>query len=158
MQTILHSEPLTIDQIETLSPHSSQYVIPCNQQKCRMYALILYTTVQRLGGQKEAKYLEDALKMAGFEVITLEWYSSDHLETLFEYKLRPIVDNCSLLMVCLMSNGSRGSVIGNDIKERPVNDILHHLNKLLPKIIPLVSYIHACKETISSSFHISSHK
>ena len=132
MQTILHSEPLTIDQIETLSPHSSQYVIPCNQRKFRMYALILYTTVQRLGGQKEAKYmyLEDALKMAGFEVITLEWYSTDHLATLFEYILRPIVDNCSLLMVCMLSDDHRGS-------QEAVENM--QLNAGLSKEMPLVS-------------------
>ena len=106
-----------------------------------MYALILYTTVQRLGGQEEATYLEDALRMAGFEVIKLEWHSTDQLSTFFEYKLRPIADNCSLLMVCLMSHGSRGSVIGNDMKKRPVNDILPHLNELLLKFIPLVRIV-----------------
>ena len=41
LQEIVSSEPLTVGQIEELSPYSSHYIIPHNQTKTKRYWLIL---------------------------------------------------------------------------------------------------------------------
>ena len=121
-----------------MSPHCSKYVIPNNQRKFKIYALILYTPSQRSGGEEEANYLENSLNEAGWNVIKLEWLNTVELHNLIDSSLSLIVSSCSLLLVCLMSHGSRGSVIGSEGKEKPVNDIIHQLDRLLPKSIPQV--------------------
>ena len=111
---IIETEALTISEIEELPPHCSQYVIPYNQRKGKTYALILYNVTQRSGSEEKANYLENSLNESGWNVIKLEWQDTAEHHNMIDSSFSPIVSSCSLLMVCLMSNGNRGSVIGSD--------------------------------------------
>ena len=77
---IIENEPLTVVQIEKLSPFSSsRYVIPYNQStvlntgKSRCFAIILYNTHNREGAHNEADKLEDSLRVIGCEIIKVDW-------------------------------------------------------------------------------------
>ena len=135
---IIQTEVLTINGIERFSPHCSQYLIPYNEGLGKRYALILYNLTQRSGGEAEADYLEAALNTAGCDVIKLEWQDTSELHNLIDSSLILISKSCSLLVVCLLSHGSRGSMIGSQGKEKPVDEILNQLNHLLSEFIPLV--------------------
>ena len=104
---IIQTEALTINGMERFSPHCSQYLIPYNQGRCKRYALILYNLTQRSGGEAEADYLEATLNTAGCDVIKLEWQDTSELHNLIDSSLSLISKSCSLLIVCLMSHGSR---------------------------------------------------
>ena len=144
IHTIIKTKALTINGIEKFSLHCPQYLIPYNQGRCKRYALILYNLIQRSGGEAEADYLEAALREAGCDVIKLEWQDTAELHNLIESVLSPISKSCSLLIVCLLSHGSRASVIGSQAKAKPVNEILNQLKHLLSEFTPLVRkvYIH----------------
>ena len=49
-----------------------------------------------------------------------------------------VIHNCSLLMVCMMSHGSVGSLQAGDGNSTQINSILHQLKEKLPPKIPLV--------------------
>ena len=135
---IRETESLTVEQIQQLSPHSSQYIIPHKQRKSKRYGLILFSTAGRQGAVAEAVDLEHALQTTGCDVIKMEWFYAAELHNMIESALTQIVGDCSLLIMCLMSHGSRGTLAGNDGERIPVNDMLHQLTINLAKHIPMV--------------------
>ena len=105
-----------------------------------MHALILYNTTNRPGAENEATNLDDALRAAGFTERTgLQWTEASELHNMIESCLDAVVNTCSLLMVCLMSHGSIGSLEAGGGNRTQVNSILHQLKQKLPPKIPLVS-------------------
>ena len=138
IQRITETESLTTEQIQQLSPHSSQYIIPYKQKKSKRYGLILFSLEGRQGAVAEADDLEQALLTTGCDVIKMEWSEATELHNMIESALSRIVADCSLLIVCLMSHGSRGALADSHNKSIPVNHILHQFSFSLPEEIPLV--------------------
>ena len=128
---IIKSESLTADQIQQLSPHSSQYIIPHNQKKCKRYGLILYSSEGRQGAYAEADNLEQVLMTSGCDVIKMEWNGTTELQCMTDSVLCRIAADCSLLIVCLMSHGCRGVLRGSDGEDIPVNNILNQFRYTL---------------------------
>ena len=144
IEEIVEREPLTLNHIQELSPHSDRYIIPRNQSSSQMSALILYNIINRPGAEEEADYMKDSLTAAGFrDTNKLQWTECDELYSMIDSHLDVILQqqqgdrNCSLLMMCLMSHGGRGSLECGG-KKIPVNDILHKLKHRLPDHLPLV--------------------
>ena len=138
IQKITETESLTTEQIQQLSPHSSQYIIPYHQKKSKRYGVILFRSEGRQGAVDEADDLEQALTATGCDVIKMEWSEATELHNMIESALSRVVANCSLLIVCFMSHGSRGALADSHGQRVPVNDILHQSSFSLPQDIPLV--------------------
>ena len=138
IQRITETESLTTEQIPQLSPHSPQYIIPYRQKKSKRYGLILFRSEGRQGAVAEADDLEQALQTTGCDVIKMEWSEAVELHNMIESALSRIVDDCSLLIVSLMSHGSRGALADSHGNRIPVNSILHQLSVLLAQETPLV--------------------
>ena len=68
----------------------------------------------------------------------MEWYEAGELQCMIDSAMERIVGDCSLLIVCLMSHGSRGVLKGQGGEEIAVNDILHQFTYTLPESVPLV--------------------
>ena len=114
-----------------------------------MSGLILYNKVNRPGAEEEADYMKESLTAAGFRDINrLQWTECDELHSMIDSHLDVILQqqqedrNCSLLMLCLMSNGGRGSLECRG-RRIPINDILHKLKYRLPDYLPLVSILNS---------------
>lgn len=71
-KTFVESLPLNVEQIKTLSPVSSYYIIPYNQKRSRRYGLVLFNSVDRSGAAAEADNMEQALEEAGCDVTKME--------------------------------------------------------------------------------------
>ena len=129
-----------MEQIQQLSSHSSQYIIPHEQQKSKRYGLILFSSEDKLGAFEEADGLEQALQASGCDVIKMEWFDAVELHNMIDSAMTRIVGDCSLLIVCLMSHGSRGVISGSCGGRVSVNDILHNLKLSVPNdmCIPMV--------------------
>ena len=138
---LVEQHPLNREHIKKLSPHCTSYIIPYNQVNSRRLAFIFYSSVQRRGAAEEAGKLEESLHTAGCEVSNLEWSEAIELHNLIDNTLIGRINDCSLLIVCIMAHGSRGEIKGRSGKGVPVNDILHQLNFNLPKDVPMVSNI-----------------
>ena len=136
---MVENENLSVDQIQTLSAMCPNYIIPHNQKKSKRYGLILFNSADRHGAEREADNLELALQDAGCDVIKMEWACGVELGNMIERALRRIVDDCSLVIVCLMSHGCRAVLRRTDGEDIPVNNILHQLSYTLPDYVPLVS-------------------
>ena len=136
---LAEKEPLTVDHIKELSPHSSQYIVPYNQKRSKRYGLILYTTYNRPGAQDEADNMERSLHTAGFCVEKIEWNDAWELHSKLDSTLQQIACDCSLLVLCLMSHGSRGVLHGGDSHGIiRIYDVLQHLSQLIAEFIPMV--------------------
>ena len=138
IQRITETESLTTEQIQQLSPHSSLYIIPHKQKKSKRYGVILFRSGGRQGAVAEADDLQQALQATGCDVIKMEWSEATELHNMKESALSRTVVDCLLLIVCLMSHGSRGALAGSQGQRIPVNDILHQFLFSLPQEIPLV--------------------
>ena len=100
--------------------------------------MILFSSEDRHGAVAEADDLEQALLTTGCDVIKMEWSEAAELHNMIESALSRIVANCSLLIVCLMSHGSRGALADSRGQSIPVNHILHQFTFQLSQEIPLV--------------------
>ena len=138
IQNITETESLTRDQIQQLSPHSSQYIIPHKQKNSKRYGLILFSTADRQGAVAEADDLEHALQTTGCDVIKMEWSDAAELHNMIESALSRIAVDCSLLIVCLMSHGSRGEIASSHGEKMCVNDVLHKLSFQMSIDTPMV--------------------
>ena len=132
------NEPLNQRQIEELELYSSRYVIPHNQAKTKRYGLILYNSNHRHGANEEAGNFKHALQIAGCDVIMVQWSNTSELSSMIDRCLARIVDDCSLLIVAVMSHGYTGVLRGSAGSEIPINNILFKFQRLLPEHLPLV--------------------
>ena len=140
LQELQEQEPLTMADVQRLSSHSINYIIPYNQEYSKRFGLILYSSHHRQGAGDEADKLEQSLYTAGCdEVLKLEWSQAEELQNMIDSSVTDMKASCSLLIVCLMSHGSRGCVQSGQGEFIPVNKILHQLTLALPDHVPLVS-------------------
>ena len=100
--------------------------------------MILFRSEGGQGAVAEADDLEQALLTTGCDVIKMEWSHAAELHNMIESVLSRVAADCSLLIVCLMSHGSRGALADRHGQKIPVNDILHQFSLSLPQEIPLV--------------------
>lgn len=133
-------EPLSSAQIKILSGCSSQYIVPANQAKSKMYAFICFTTSGREGALGEASYLHQALQRVGFTTLKLQWSKFEDLRIYLGRRMEEIGSNCSLLFICVMSHGAKGVVCGEDGQYGAVNDIIEMMSfsetlKDVPKVL-----------------------
>ena len=108
IQKLVEREALGIKEIKELSPHSKTYIIPHKQLRSKRYGLILYNKYHRNGVEDEANSLGQSLEAAGFSVIKFEWKDATGLMAIIEDVVATLSTDCSLLLVSLMSHGSRG--------------------------------------------------
>ena len=140
IQELQEQEPLTMADVQRLSSQSINYIIPYNQEKSKRFGLILYSSHHRRGAEDEADKLEQSLHTAGCDkVFKLQWSQAEELHNMIDSSVADIKASCSLLIVCLMSHGSRGCVQSGQGEFIPVNQILHQLTLALPDHVPLVS-------------------
>ena len=94
IQRITETESLITEQIQQLSPHSSQYIIPHKQKKSKRYGVILFRSEGRQGAVAEAEDLQQALQATGCDVIKMEWSEATELHNMIESALSRIVADC----------------------------------------------------------------
>lgn len=136
---IIEHESISVEQILELSPHSSRYLVPFNQSKSKHHGLIFFNTEDRQGAENEASYMKQALQLTGCEIIQQEWSAAHQLGDMIDNALTDILAECSLLVVCIMTHGYRGTLSGGEGTEISVNDVLNQLTTSLPGHLPLVS-------------------
>ena len=88
---IIIEEPLTCEHITALAPHVPHYVMPHNQTKTGIRALILYNKEDRQGARAEADGLENALLAVGGSVTRVEWEDTRELGAVIDSSLEAIV-------------------------------------------------------------------
>ena len=128
-----------IEEIKELSPHSKTYIIPHIQLRSKTYGLILYDKYRRNGAEDEANSLSQSLEAAIFNVQKFEWEDAPRLMAIIEDVAATLSTDSLLLLVSLMSHGSRGMLGASNGKSVPVNHILQRINHSLPPYVPLVS-------------------
>ena len=75
--------------------------------------MILYCSQNRRGATEEADNLHHALLAAGCNTSKKTWNDAKEIHRLIDGAIDKIVADCSLLIVCLMADGSRGMVRGS---------------------------------------------
>ena len=91
------------------------------------HVLILYNTHNRHGAADEALVLSDALSAIGFKGMLREWNSTHELLSTMHEAAQALPSTASVLVVCVMSHGRRGSLTDREGVHIPVNYILHQL-------------------------------
>lgn len=137
IQRLVEREPLTMKQIQQLTPLTPTVIIPYNQKNCKRYGLILFSSDDRPGAEDEADNLNQGLKSLGCQIRKHDISRID-LTTTLEDTLRDIADDCALLVVCLMSHGGRGA-LEVDGQQIAISAILQQITYHLPESTPVVS-------------------
>ena len=88
----------------------------------------------------EADDLEQAELIIGCDVIKVKWSHTYRIGHELDRVLHEVVGNCSLLFVCVMSHGYRGTLRGSDGSKLLINDIPHQLSTDLLSDLPLIKH------------------
>lgn len=136
---LLEHESLTADQLGEVFLHIKRYPIPYNQGSTKQYAIILYNLENREGGEEEAQNLEQAFIIARFEIFKHQWAHTYEIGVKLDDILTEITGGCSILTVCIMSHGFKGTLTGSQESKLTINDVLKQLRVTLPENLPLVS-------------------
>lgn len=135
-------ENLSIEQLKVMNSHSMKYIVPRRRfhtsKKC--YSLILHCAENRQYAENEANSLQAGLTKAGSEVIKCRWSRGPELQQTIDSKLQGILDDCALLVVCVMSHGSAGVLRDRDGLKVPLNNILGQLAATIPEWLPMVRF------------------
>lgn len=145
LHDIIKKEPLTLSHIRLLHPHTCHYVIPSNQLHSKMYGIIAFNDCNREGAYEEAEILASALQSKNISVSKTVWSTTYELMRALNNSVNAVSDDCSLLVISLMSHGRKGVICGAEDTEMEINDIWHILTHKLPETVPLVSCIYFLK-------------
>ena len=107
----------------------------------KRYALVLFNTDDREGALDEACNLCLSLIIAGFDVVRMEWTTTDDLTTKLRDLLNRYSTGCGLFFVSIMSHGKLGTIKGSSDSEIAINDILLQLTNNIKDDTPLVSLV-----------------
>ena len=111
-------------------------IIGCNEKK---FGLILYNPSDRDGAVEKADNLQSGLQAVGCQVFREEWTTKRELSTLIDKGVRQAA-GCSLLVVCIMSHGTAGTLTCQDDNGYIVfNDVLLEFTRKVAKDVPMVS-------------------
>lgn len=136
---ILYEGSWSKDVVERLYPHTSSYFIPRGQKKAKMIAILCYNKFEqetsnqspRDGAEEEAGYMTRGLRDCGFTVRTplVDWTFEELLQAVGQL-IDSVKDECSVLVLCLMSHGEKGILFDKDGNKGEINEVLKQLNKL----------------------------
>ena len=102
------------------------------------YGLILYNPSDRDGAVEEADNLQSGLQAVGCQVIRAEWTTKPEIYRLIDDGARRAAEG-SLLIVCIMSHGTAGTLRSEDgDKCVLINDLIVILTRNLPDNLPMV--------------------
>ena len=102
------------------------------------YGLILYNPSDRDGAVEEADNLQSCLKAVGCQVIREEWKKKAEIYRLIDDGARRAAE-CSLLIVCVMSHGTAGTLRSEDGDGCVlINDLMVRLTRSIPDNLPMV--------------------
>ena len=102
------------------------------------FGLILYNPSDREGAVEEADNLQSGLQAVGCQVIRAEWTTKSQIYSLIDDGARRAAEG-SLLIVCIMSHGTAGTLRSEDgDKCVLINDLMVRLTRNLPDNLPMV--------------------
>ena len=105
------------------------------------YGLILYNPSDRDGAVEEADNLQSGLQAVGCHIFRKEWTTKVQLYKCIADGLRA-AEGCSVLIVCVMSHGTAGTLRSEDGDGCVIiNDIIHRFQREIPDFTPLVSFV-----------------
>lgn len=110
--------------------NQDRYIIPKKDEACsKIYGLVLYNTHDRLGSEKEAATIHEALGSLTRNNKKVEWSTKLQLETMLSVQLEEVqrAGDCALLLVFLMSHGSQGALHASNGRKIYINNMLHQL-------------------------------
>ena len=106
--------------------------------KSGKFGLILYNPSDRDGAVEEADNLQSGLQAVGCQVIRAEWKKKAEIYRLIDDGARRAAEG-SLLIVCIMSHGTAGTVRSEDgDKCVLINDLMVRLTRNLQDNLPMV--------------------
>ena len=111
-------------------------IVDCYGKK---FGIILYNPSDRDGAVEEADNLQSGLQAVGCQVFREEWTTKRELSTLIDKGVKKAA-GCSLLVVCIMSHGTAGTLKCQDDDGYIVfNDVLLEFTRKLATDVPMVS-------------------
>ena len=133
--------------IKCLYNQTDSFFIPRGQKKAKMYALVYYNTFERrtplhttrAEAKEEAENMVLGLREGGFTVFEpmVDWTYEELLVHLRE-KIQQHKDECSVLVICIMSHGGNGVIYDKNSIKGEINGILK-ITEELPNHLPVVS-------------------
>ena len=116
---------------------SLAYFVGCYEKK---FGIILYNPSDREGAVEEADNLQSGLKAVGCQVFREEWTTKVQLNKCMADGLRA-ADGCSVLIVCVMSHGTAGTLRSEDGDGAVIiNDVIFRFQREIPEDTPVVSF------------------
>lgn len=136
------TEPLSMTVTNLLSTLScSSYVIPQNQDRTRMCALIFYTTENREGAEEEARKMKDSFSVANFVTHCIEVSCVFEIKDDFFSLVQSLAPSCSVMFVCIMVHGRKGVFTDPSGMTLNLQDVMYQVNQLMDACTPMVSYM-----------------
>ena len=116
---------------------SPEYFVGCYEKK---FGIILYNPSDREGAVEEADNLQSGLQAVGCQVFREEWTTKVQLNMCMADGLR-VADGCSVLIVCVMSHGTAGTLRSEDGDGAVIiNDVIFRFQREIPDDTPVVSF------------------
>lgn len=121
-----------------------RFYIPSSQDAhLQMHGIVCYNEGEREGANEEASVISKSLASVGVKMSSdIKNWSSHILTSSLKRFCRQVNQNCSLVVVCLMSHGAEGILYGNYSTEDrlEISDVFAILNTGLPEPIPKVCF------------------
>lgn len=145
-QRTLYDGSWSTNIVRSLYPHVDAFFIPRGQAKAKMHTFIWFNTFEsvsslhsvRIGASNEARNMMQALKKMNFTMRqpSVDLTSREFIDCLKDY-IQQIKDQCSVLLICIMSHGGDGVIYDkcNNIIE--MNEIIKTTEEL-PNYLPVV--------------------
>ena len=106
--------------------------------KSGKFGLILYNPSDRDGAVEEADNLQSGLQAVGCQVIRAEWTTKPQIYRLIDDGAMRAAEG-SLLIVCIMSHGTAGTLRSEDGDGCVlINDLMVRLTRNVPEDLPVV--------------------
>ena len=140
ISALLNTDDRTLSryQLDLLYSYAANYPIPNNQRRAKKVAMVCYNTIQREGALEEAERLEDAFDGLGFLVLKCCWTHFNELLNWITDQLLMLDKEISLLVVCTMSHGFRGHMVGKEGSHGEITNLLHRVQSDISTTTPLV--------------------
>ena len=139
MQVLIEDEPLSGREIQRLSHYSrDRYLLPYNQSKSFVYALVIYSSQDTQEANAFAKECKQELLQLGYRVDAIHWTSSADLLESIKENIAKVQARCSLLIICVIGSCDFSPLIGASSDRLHISDIHHHVGSYAPAQIPMV--------------------
>ena len=138
MQTLIEHEPLSAGEIERLGQYSDCCLIPYNQSKSFVYALVINSSHDIQETKACAKECKQELLQLGYRVDAIQWTSSADLLESVEENIAKVQKRCSLLIICVIGSGDLSYLKGGNSERLYINAILHLFISCVPAEMPMV--------------------